>query len=92
MIGKYTCKVQVPDTVRDTNLEKALMRHYGTLPNAVFTGAIREFVIDIPVEEISNSMQSLEDTTKFLQEAIRKIYGEGSMLFSYSFIPFNLTV
>lgn len=92
MIGKYTCKVQVPDAVRDTKAEMALINYYGHLNEAVLVPAFRECTIDIPVKEFSSSMHNLNDTTKFLQKAIENVYGKGSMLFSYSFTPFNFAV
>ena len=92
MIGKYTCKVQVPDMVRDIKAEMALINYYGHLNEAVLVPVCRECTIDIPVKEFSSSMQNFKDTTEFLQKAIENIYGKGSMLFSYSFTPFNYTV
>ena len=92
MIGKYTCKVQVPDKVRDTKAEMALINYYGHLNEAVLVPICRECTIDIPVKEFSSSMHNFKDTTEFLQKAIENIYGEGALLFEYSFTPFNCAV
>lgn len=89
MIGKYTCEVKIPDSVRDIKAEMAFINYYGHLKEAVLVPVCRECTIDIPVKEFSEGFENFEATTAKLQPIIESVYGKGALLTSCRFTCFE---